>query len=143
MKYLKYEHQSIFPLWVRVKLNFRDRYGKPNIYSKNSSHCKAFFPCVFTGLSKNDFCIILQTLTHPKFMLSIIKLCKLGHGDTPYDVPHHVGCFPLLWVSCVSWRVPCWIFEKLQIMPLEFGYLESSEKSEKIHKYYTYSAIIA
>ena len=25
MKDLKYEHQSIFPLWGRVKLNFRDR----------------------------------------------------------------------------------------------------------------------
>ena len=29
------------------------------------------------------------------------------------------------------WWAPCWKFEKLQIMPLEFGYLESSEKSEK------------
>ena len=61
MKYLKYKHQSIFPLWGRVKLNFRDRYEKPNIYSKNSSHCQVFF----TGLSKIDFGIILQTLTHP------------------------------------------------------------------------------
>ena len=61
MKYLKYKHQSIFPMWGRVKLNFRDRYEKPNIYSKNSSHCQVFF----TGLSKNDFGIILQTLTHP------------------------------------------------------------------------------
>ena len=42
MKDLKYEHQSIFPLWGRVKLNFRDRYGKPNIYSKNASCCKVF-----------------------------------------------------------------------------------------------------
>ena len=25
MRDLKYEHQSIFPLWGRVKLNFRDR----------------------------------------------------------------------------------------------------------------------
>ena len=32
----------IFPLWGRVKLNFRDRYGKPNIYSKNSSCYKVF-----------------------------------------------------------------------------------------------------
>ena len=32
MKDLTYEHQSIFPLWGRVKLNFRDRYGKPNIF---------------------------------------------------------------------------------------------------------------
>ena len=56
MKYLKYKHQSIFPLWGRVKLNFRDRYKKPNIFSKNPSHCQIFF----TGLSKNDFDIILQ-----------------------------------------------------------------------------------
>ena len=26
MQDLKHEHQSIFPLWGRVKLNFRDRY---------------------------------------------------------------------------------------------------------------------
>ena len=38
MKNLKYEHQGTFPLWGRVKLNFRDRYGKPNIYSQTSSH---------------------------------------------------------------------------------------------------------
>ena len=42
MKDLKYEHQSTFPLWGRVKLNFRDRYRKPNIYSKNSSHYQVF-----------------------------------------------------------------------------------------------------
>ena len=30
-----------------------------------------------------------------------------------------------------SWQVPCWKFEKLQIMLLEFGYLKSLEKSEK------------
>ena len=42
MKDLKYEHQSIFSLWGRVKLNFRDRYGKPNIHSKNSSHYQVF-----------------------------------------------------------------------------------------------------
>ena len=47
MKDLKYEHQSIFPLWGRLKLNFRDRYRKPHIYSKNSSHYKFFS-------SKND-----------------------------------------------------------------------------------------
>ena len=29
------------------------------------------------------------------------------------------------------WQAPCWKFEKLQIIPLGFGYLESSEKSEK------------
>ena len=42
MKYLKYKHQSIFPMWGRVKLNFRDRYERPNIYSKNSCHCQVF-----------------------------------------------------------------------------------------------------
>ena len=42
MKDLKYEHQSIFPLWGRLKLNFRDRYRKPHIYCKNSS-CYQFF----------------------------------------------------------------------------------------------------
>ena len=42
MKDLKCEHQSTFPLWWRVKLNFRDRYRKPNIYSKNSSHYQVF-----------------------------------------------------------------------------------------------------
>ena len=42
MKALKYEHQSILPLWGMVKLNFRDRYGKPNIYFNNSS-CYQFF----------------------------------------------------------------------------------------------------
>ena len=44
MKDLKYEHQSTFPLWGRVKLNFRDRYRKPDIYSKNSSHYQVFSP---------------------------------------------------------------------------------------------------
>ena len=32
----------IFLLWGRVKLNFRDRYGKPNICSKNSSSYQVF-----------------------------------------------------------------------------------------------------
>ena len=42
MKALKYEHQSILPLWGKVKLNFRDRYGKPNIYFNNSSCYQLF-----------------------------------------------------------------------------------------------------
>ena len=50
MKDIKYEHQSTFSLWWRVKLNFRDRYGKPNIYFQKSSHCQVFFK----ELSKND-----------------------------------------------------------------------------------------
>ena len=32
----------IFLLWERVKLNFRERYGKPNIYSQNSSGYQVF-----------------------------------------------------------------------------------------------------
>ena len=42
MKDLKYEHQSIFPLWGRITLNFRNRHRKSNIYSKNSSHYQVF-----------------------------------------------------------------------------------------------------
>ena len=42
MKDLKYEHQSTFPLLGRVKLNFRDRYRKLDIFSKNSSHYQVF-----------------------------------------------------------------------------------------------------
>ena len=42
MKDVKYVHQSTFPLWGRVKLNFRDRYRKLNIFSKNSSHYQVF-----------------------------------------------------------------------------------------------------
>ena len=61
MKDPKYEHQSTFALWGRVKLNFGDRYKKPIIYSKNLSCCQVYF----TGFSKNDFGIIVQTLTHP------------------------------------------------------------------------------
>ena len=42
MKDLKYKHQSTFPLWGRVKLNFRDRYRKLNVFSKNLSHYQLF-----------------------------------------------------------------------------------------------------
>ena len=42
MKDLKYEHQSIFPLWGRVKINFRDRFRKLNNFFKNSSHYQVF-----------------------------------------------------------------------------------------------------
>ena len=42
IKDLKYEHQSIFSLWGRVKLNFRDRYGKPIFFSENLSRCQVF-----------------------------------------------------------------------------------------------------
>ena len=50
MKDLKYEHQSIFPLWGRLKLNFRDMYRKPHIYSKNSSRYQ-FFPSNFQKMT--------------------------------------------------------------------------------------------
>ena len=103
MEYLKYKHQSIFPMWRRVKLNFRDRYEKPNIYSKNSSRCQVFF----TGLSKNDFGIILQTLTHPLIHVINCKLCKLDNGDTPCDVPHHIRCPPSCWMPPVMSDTPC------------------------------------
>ena len=42
MKDLKYEHQSTFPLWGRVQLNFRDGHRKLNIFSKNSSRYQVF-----------------------------------------------------------------------------------------------------
>ena len=42
MKDLKYEHQSTFPLVGEVKLNFRDRYRKLNVFSKNSSRYQLF-----------------------------------------------------------------------------------------------------
>ena len=44
MKDQKYEHQSIFPFWGWIKPKFRDKYGKPNIFSKNSSCCQVFSP---------------------------------------------------------------------------------------------------
>ena len=74
MKDLKYEHQSTFPLWGRVKLNFRDRYGKPNIYSKNSN-CNQGFS--------------LNTL---KITLWCKKKSFLTHMDLydPYMVPYTI-----------------------------------------------------
>ena len=50
--------------------------------------------------------------------------------DAPTSVPPP-WTPPLLQASHVSWWMPCWKFEKLQIMPLGSGYLGSSEKSEK------------
>ena len=61
MKALKYEHQSILPLWGRVKLNFRDRYRKPNIYFNNSS-CYQFFSSNSQKLSL--WCKKKSFLTH-------------------------------------------------------------------------------
>ena len=39
MKDIKYEHQSIFSFWGRIKLNFRDRYRRPNICLLNGRLC--------------------------------------------------------------------------------------------------------
>ena len=119
MKYLKYKHQSIFPMWGRVKLNFRDRYEKPNIYSKNSSHCQVFF---FTGLSKNDFGIILQTLTHPLIHVIDCKLCKLGNGDTPCDAPITLDA-PSSWGAHLVDMRPCGCF--IYLLKEVFGKLIS------------------
>ena len=61
MKDLTYEHQSIFPLWGRLKLNFRDRYKKPNIYSKNSSCYQVFS----SNSQKMTLWCKKKTITHP------------------------------------------------------------------------------
>ena len=42
MKDLKYEHQSTFHWWRRVKLNFRDRYRKPIIILRTPATIKFF-----------------------------------------------------------------------------------------------------
>ena len=60
MKYLKYEHQSIFDLRGRSKLILGT--GMETKYLFLELQLLSSF---FTGLSKNDFGIILQTLTHP------------------------------------------------------------------------------
>ena len=67
MKDLKYEHQSTFPWWGRVKLNFRDRYRKLNVFSKNSSCYQLFHQipknCHF-GVKKNHYLPIWICMTH-------------------------------------------------------------------------------
>ena len=58
MKDLKHEHQSTFPLWGRVKLNFRNRYRKLNVFSKNSSCYQ-----LFSSILKNcHFCVKKKSL---------------------------------------------------------------------------------
>ena len=61
MKYLKYKHQSIFPMSGRSNLILGTGM-KSQIFILRTPAAVKFF---FTGLSKNDFGIILQTLTHP------------------------------------------------------------------------------
>ena len=68
MKDLKYEHQSTFLLWGKVKLNFRDRYRKLNVFSKNSS-CYQLFLSNSQKLSlwckkKNHYLPIWICMTH-------------------------------------------------------------------------------
>ena len=41
---LKYEHQSIYPLWVGSNLILGTGIENQNIFSKNSSHCQVFSP---------------------------------------------------------------------------------------------------
>ena len=73
MKGLKYEHQSIFPLWKRVKLNLG------------------------TGTENQIF--ILRTLVAIKFFHQIVKNCYFGVKNTlstqmdlydPYMVPYTI-----------------------------------------------------
>ena len=70
MKALKYEHQSTFPLWGRVKLNFKDRYRKPDIYSNNFS-CNQFFSSnsqkLILWCKKNHFSPKWICMTHVWF----------------------------------------------------------------------------
>ena len=56
--------------------------------------------------------------------MTSIKRDTVIMSDAPHDAHVTSEVHP-------PWRAPCWKFEKLQIMPLRFGYLESSEKSEK------------
>ena len=67
MKDLKYEHQRTFPLWGRVKLNFRDRYRKLNIFSKKSSCYQLFSPNsqkLSLGCKKNHYLPRWICMTH-------------------------------------------------------------------------------
>ena len=68
----------IFLLWGRVKLNFRDRYGKPNIYSKNSSCYQGF-----------SFCH--QILKNCHFGVKINSLSMQMDLYDPYKSPHTIS----------------------------------------------------
>ena len=117
IKDLKYEHQSIFPLWQRVKLNFRDRYRKPNIFSKNSSCYQVFSPncqkmtlwCKKSLPTQMDlydpymipYTILLGNYNFPRSTNKIKFLMKFPHlekfvnlmKDLKYE---HQSIFPLL-----------------------------------------------
>ena len=63
-------------------------------------------------------------------MLSIVNYANYVM-ETPPVMPPIMSDAPITSQVHPPWWVPCWKFEKLQIMPLGFGYLGSSEKSEK------------
>ena len=46
MKDVKYEHQSIFPVLGCVKLNVRDRHGKPTFFLRTPATVKFFHQIV-------------------------------------------------------------------------------------------------
>ena len=60
MKALKYEHQSIFPLWGRSNLILGTGMENQIFILRTPAAVKFFY-----RLSKNDFGIILQTLINP------------------------------------------------------------------------------
>ena len=57
MKDLKYEHQSIFPLWGRLKLNFKDR-NRNHIFILRTPAAINFF----IKFSKNDTLVFKKPL---------------------------------------------------------------------------------
>ena len=67
MKDLKYEHQSTFALWGRVKLNFRDRYGNQIFILITPAAINYFHKilknCHF-GVRKNHSSAIWICMTH-------------------------------------------------------------------------------
>ena len=67
MKTLKYEHQSILPLWGRVKLNFRDRYRNQILFLITPAAINFFHQilknCHF-GVKKNHSSPIWICMTH-------------------------------------------------------------------------------
>ena len=71
--------KAFFLCWEGSNLNLGT--GKENqIFILRTPATVKFF---FTGLSKNDFGIILQTLTHPLIHVIDCKLCKLVMGIPP------------------------------------------------------------
>ena len=61
--------KAFFPCG-RVKLNFKDRYGKLNIFSKNSSRYQVFFTKfskIVTGVKKNHYPPRWIGMTHIQF----------------------------------------------------------------------------